>query len=267
MQCVRGMEKNSRVGTGGSAYDGTKDSDVKKAFNEAMANNGLCILPISIEDETEITRWTEDTKWGVKQKQSVFTKVKTKYLLIHDSGESIELAGYGHGVDPQDKSAGKALTYALKNTILYSFLTPVGKIDDSDTTHSDEIESPKPQPEPVSKPASKPVTLPKKSNPRDVLAERIEADKDAHWFEVVAWQKGKHAGATLGQAASAGDVAAIKELLDYIDPVALDHETAVKRLKEALTEATTVKAEIDKRSQPADAKTDTETTGDVDAPF
>ena len=73
------------------------------------------------------------------QKQSVFTKVKVKYMLLHTSGETIELAGYGHGVDSQDKGAGKATTYALKNCLLYSFLTPVGKIEDTDTTHSEDI--------------------------------------------------------------------------------------------------------------------------------
>jgi hypothetical protein len=49
------------------------------------------------------------------------------------------LAGYGHGVDSQDKGAGKATTYAMKNMLLYSFMTPVGKIDDTETTHSEDI--------------------------------------------------------------------------------------------------------------------------------
>jgi hypothetical protein len=80
----------------------------------------------------------------MKSKQSIFTKVKTKYLLLHESGESVELAGYGHGVDPQDKGAGKATTYALKNCLLYTFLTPVGKIDDTETTHSNDIAAPAP---------------------------------------------------------------------------------------------------------------------------
>lgn len=144
MKEVKGLEKNSRVGEGTkNAYDGTRDKDVKEAFNEAMSNNGLCILPIGIHEETEISRWEETNQWGKKQKQSVFTKVNTRYLLLHESGESIELQGYGHGVDSQDKSAGKATTYALKNLLLYTFLTPVGKIDDTDTTHSDEIDTPK----------------------------------------------------------------------------------------------------------------------------
>lgn len=142
MKEVKGMEKNSRVGTGNAAYDGTKYKDVAEVFNNALENNGLCVLPIGIEEETQIDRWEEETQYGKKQKQSVFTKVKTKYMLLHSSGESIELAGYGHGVDPQDKGAGKATTYALKNCLLYAFLTPVGKMPDSDDTHSDDIKIP-----------------------------------------------------------------------------------------------------------------------------
>lgn len=139
---VKGMEKRASIGSGNHSYNGTKDQDVKEVFNKALSDNGLCILPIGIEEETDITKWSEETQWGVKQKQSVFTKVKTRYLLLHESGQSTEIAGYGHGVDPQDKGAGKATTYALKNCLLYTFLTPVGKIDDTETTHSQEIQTP-----------------------------------------------------------------------------------------------------------------------------
>ena len=149
MKEVRGMEKNSNVGAGKNSYNGTKDQDVKEVFNEALSKNGLCMIPTGIEEETKIERWEEVDAWSKetpkakKQKQSVFTKVKTKYLLLHDSGESVEVAGYGHGVDAQDKGAGKATTYAMKNALLYTFLTPVGKIDDADTTHSQDIATPK----------------------------------------------------------------------------------------------------------------------------
>ena len=62
--------------------------------------------------------------------------------MLHSSGESVELVGYGHGVDSQDKGAGKSTTYALKNCLLYTFLTPVGDIDDTDLTHSNDIDTP-----------------------------------------------------------------------------------------------------------------------------
>jgi hypothetical protein len=142
MKEVKGMEKNSKVGTGTSTYNGTKDQDVKEVFNEALAKNGLCILPISIEQKIQIDRWNEETQYGLKPKQSITTEVNTKYLLLHESGQSIELAGYGQGIDSQDKGAGKATTYALKNCLLYTFLTPVGKIDDTDTTHSEQMQTP-----------------------------------------------------------------------------------------------------------------------------
>ena len=147
MQEVKGMEKNSRIGAGTKgAYDGTKDQDVKEIFNKALSENGLCMLPIDIQEETQTDRWEEEVTWNgqnsMKTKQSVFTKVRVKYLLLHESGESIELAGYGHGVDPQDKGAGKATTYAMKNCLLYTFCTPVGKMDDTETTHSEAIQTP-----------------------------------------------------------------------------------------------------------------------------
>ncbi len=161
MQAVKGMEKNSEVGSGKNSYNGTKDQDVKEVFNDALANNGLCILPIGIEESTKVDRWEGVDPWSKstpkdkKMFQSIFTKVKTKYLLLHESGESVELAGYGHGIDPQDKGAGKATTYALKNCLLYTFLTPVGKIDDTETEHSEDKATPPAVTPPAPIPAKK----------------------------------------------------------------------------------------------------------------
>ena len=145
MKAVKGMEKNSKVGVGNSSYNGTKDQDVKEVFNDALSQNGLCMIPQDIEEQTQIDRWEEVDSYSkaMKTKQSIFTKVKVKYLLLHTSGESVVVCGYGHGIDSQDKGAGKATTYAMKNALLYTFLTPVGKIDDTETTHSDEIKIPK----------------------------------------------------------------------------------------------------------------------------
>jgi len=147
MKSVKGIEKNSKVGEGKFTYNGVSDKDVKETYSKAMADNGLCILPIGIEDDIKVSRWEETNNYGTKQKQSIFCSVKTKYLLLHVSGESQEISGYGHGVDSQDKAAGKATTYALKYALLYTFMTPTGKIDDSDNTHSESIETPQPKKE------------------------------------------------------------------------------------------------------------------------
>lgn len=137
MKSVKGIEKDLDVGTGQSSYKGVSDKTVKQIIGKAMEENGLCILPIGIEPKVTIDRWSEPDPYKptvIKQKQSVFTEVITKYLLIHESGESVELMGYGQGVDSQDKGAGKSTTYALKYCLLYTFMIPTGKIDDADKT-------------------------------------------------------------------------------------------------------------------------------------
>jgi len=142
MEEVKGIEKSMQVGTGKMQYKGVPDKEVKKIIGSSMRKNGLIMLPIKIEPKTEINRWEVTDNYGVKQKQSVFTEVITTYRLIHKSGEFMDISGYGHGTDTQDKGAGKATTYALKYALLYTFLIPTGKIDDSDTMHSNDADMP-----------------------------------------------------------------------------------------------------------------------------
>jgi hypothetical protein len=140
---VKSIEKTMDVGTGGSSYKGVSDKVVKEVLQPVMLKHGLVIVPTGVEPKATTERWEETYNGNTKQKQSTFTEVTTKYLLIHqESGESIELAGYGHGVDSQDKGAGKATTYALKYALLYTFLIPTGKIDDADSEHSDSMDVP-----------------------------------------------------------------------------------------------------------------------------
>jgi hypothetical protein len=143
MEEVKGIEKSMKVGSGNYAYNGVPDQEVKKIIGESMRKNGLILLPIAIEPKVQIDRWEEVFNGQAKTKQSVFTEVLTTYKLIHVSGESMEIKGYGHGVDNSDKSAGKATTYALKYALLYTFLVPTGKIDDADNMHSNENAVPK----------------------------------------------------------------------------------------------------------------------------
>ena len=133
MNEVKSIDKAMTVGTGNSAYKGVSDESVKTAIGQAMAKNGLAIVPTEVQATERIDRWEDNGR----MKQQVFNSVHTKYLLIHTSGEWMELAGHGHGTDTQDKAAGKATTYALKYTMLYTFMVATARIDDSDATHSD----------------------------------------------------------------------------------------------------------------------------------
>ena len=140
MKAVKNIDKAMSVGSGSFGYKGVADKDVKQAIGQAMSENGLTCVPTKIQPTMTVDRW----EVAGKPKQSVFTEVLVTYRITHaESGETIDIMGYGHGQDSMDKSAGKATTYALKNALLYSFLVPTGAIDDTDKTHSKEIETPK----------------------------------------------------------------------------------------------------------------------------
>jgi hypothetical protein len=139
MKAVDSVEKGMTVGNGEMAYKGVSDAAVKQAYRKAMIDNGLVILPIDIQEQTDVDRWVDS--YG-KPKQSIFTKVKTQYKLLHVSGEYEIIQGYGHGIDSQDKGAGKSTTYAMKYALLYTFMTPTLNIDDSDVEHSDDKDTP-----------------------------------------------------------------------------------------------------------------------------
>lgn len=139
MQEVKNIEKNAEVGSGTYKYSGVSDKDVKQQVGAAMVKFGLCIVPTGIASKAEMARWNE----GGRDKQQVFVEVTTTYLLMHaESGEWLEITGYGHGIDTMDKAAGKATTYGLKYALLYTFMIATGKIDDADTTHSKDLPVP-----------------------------------------------------------------------------------------------------------------------------
>jgi hypothetical protein len=193
MNDVAGIEKSLTVGTGNSSYKGVSDKDVKRIIGNAMAKHGLCILPLDIDSKVTIERWEEMDNYAkqIKTKQLVFDEVNTKYLLLHISGESQVIAGHGHGVDSQDKSAGKATTYALKNALLYTFMVPTGDIDDADKTHSNDHPIPK-KSEPVKVSTPDPVTntsIPKAPDKRLVDAEKALNDIITDTKELVLKQK------------------------------------------------------------------------------
>lgn len=147
MKEVKNIEKSMTIGIGNNSYKGISDKDVKQKIGEAMAKNNLVCFPIKIEPKTTIERWNEIDPYSksepkdLKSKQSIFTEVLVTYKIVYSiTGEHIEIQGFGYGVDSQDKGAGKATTYALKNALLYTFLVPTGTIEDTDKTHSEALQ-------------------------------------------------------------------------------------------------------------------------------
>jgi hypothetical protein len=158
MKDVKGIDKSITIGTGNNAYKGISDKDVKSVLGKSMNEHGLIMLPKSYDTVMRLDRWEEvdphskSNPKDKKTKQSVFVEVKAVYSLIHvETGQSVDIPAYGHGVDSQDKAAGKATTYAMKTAALYAFFVPTGAIDDTDNNHSNDLETPKAKTTPPAK--------------------------------------------------------------------------------------------------------------------
>ncbi len=192
MKEIDWVAKSMTLWSWSNSYKWVSDKDVKQLIRESMIKNWLSILPTDVESKIQIDRWEEVDPYSksvpkdMKSKQSIFTEVTTKYILLHTSWESMEIAWYGQGVDTQDKWAGKATTYALKNTLLNLFLVPTWV--DTDNTHSDEYDIPKKKNEVWAK------TAKQEQMPEKWFNESDFDDWTKSWFDtsIVAWTEWMH---------------------------------------------------------------------------
>lgn len=132
MARVRYIEKTGR--NQHFRYDYASDKDVLLAVQPAMAEEGLALIPVGAE-----ATWTEIGKGGNR------CYLKRTWRLMHaESGESVEVVGWGVGEDRNDKAVYKAETGALKYALTGLFLTPRGDDPERDIAY----EEPEPATEP-----------------------------------------------------------------------------------------------------------------------
>lgn len=101
-------------------YDYATESDITSAVREAMADQGVMMIPTVEEIE-----WTVvETQGGKKEKLATVKWLFT--LLDADSDSRIEFRNVGQGQDSGDKAFYKAATGAVKYALLKLFLIPTG---------------------------------------------------------------------------------------------------------------------------------------------
>jgi hypothetical protein len=109
-------------------YDYAKEADILDAIREKLAEHGVFVFT-SIEsmDFRETSKKTRDGS----PVNLVF--VKTRHTFSDgDSGESIEVFGYGCGEDSGDKAIYKAITGAMKYFVSKNFLMSTGDDPEKD---------------------------------------------------------------------------------------------------------------------------------------
>lgn len=101
-------------------YKYASDEDLMRAVQPVLARNGLALVPVAMTAEHHDIGKTSSGAPKIRCDLSI------TYRLLHVSGESIDIAGYGQGWDMGDKAGYKAQTGALKYVLRTMFAIPVG---------------------------------------------------------------------------------------------------------------------------------------------
>ena len=151
------VAKNLEVGYGKSKYKAVGEADVLRAVKPLEAKYGVYSYPQTrrIVESGTIENETIDGQTHEKiVKRALFERIETVYRFVNieNPEEYVDITTYGDGVDAQDKSVGKAMTYSDKYALLKAYKIVTG--DDPDQEPSGDLRDYRPAPDPV-----KPETL------------------------------------------------------------------------------------------------------------
>lgn len=129
------IAKNLNVNIGQASYKAVGEADVLAAIKPLEIKHGIYSYPA--EREIVESKIIESEKVDKYTKQKVITKsfferIKTIYRFVNidNVSEYIEITSYGDGIDTQDKSVGKAMTYADKYALLKAYKIITGEDPD-----------------------------------------------------------------------------------------------------------------------------------------
>ena len=108
-------------------YDYVKEADLIEAVRNLLIKNNLIILNNILK--------TQEVEHKTKKGETEYlTKVKVKYTIIDtETGEKIDLKGFGAGQDSGDKGLYKALTGSMKYFLMKNFLIASDDDPEKDT--------------------------------------------------------------------------------------------------------------------------------------
>ena len=136
------VAKNLEVGAGKSQYKAVGEADVLRAVKPLEAKHGVYSYPCSRQIIESGTIENETMDYQTKEKivrKSLFERIETIYRFVNvdNPTEYIDITTYGDGIDTQDKSVGKAMTYGDKYALMKAYKIITG--DDHDAKPSEAL--------------------------------------------------------------------------------------------------------------------------------
>jgi hypothetical protein len=125
------VNKNLVVGIKQSSYKAVGEADVLAAVKPLEKKYGVYSYPVNRE---VIESKVSESQGDGYTKYTYFERIKVTYRFVNidDTKEFIDIVSYGDGIDPGDKSVGKAMTYADKYALLKAYKIMTGEDPDQD---------------------------------------------------------------------------------------------------------------------------------------
>lgn len=146
------VAKNLEVGVGKSKYNAVGEADVLRSVKPLEAKYKIYSYPYSRTIIESGTIENETVDYSTKEKmlkRNLFERIEVVYRFVNieNPEEYIDITSYGDGIDSQDKSVGKAMTYADKYALLKAYKIITG--DDPDQNASDDLKNTDTKPQPL----------------------------------------------------------------------------------------------------------------------
>jgi len=138
---IKPISKDMEVGTGRGSYKAVGEAQVKDTVKPVEFKYGVYSYPREINIVKQETITTETNYNGkIEQKTKFFVRalITFRFVNVDKPEEYCDQQTFGDGVDPLDKSAGKAMTYALKYGLINAYKMISG--EDPDQFHSSDNE-------------------------------------------------------------------------------------------------------------------------------
>ena len=137
------VAKNLNVGIGSASYKAVGEADVLSAVKPLESKYKVYSYPVArrIVESGTLENETVDKQGNKLNKKQLFERIETTYRFVNTENpdEYIDIISYGDGIDSQDKSVGKAMTYSDKYALLKAYKIITG--EDPDQYASGDLKS------------------------------------------------------------------------------------------------------------------------------
>lgn len=127
------IQKEGQAPAAAGGYKFVKHDDVAREVRNRLLEFGVNAIPTVAEHHSEILI-AEGT-----QAKTLYTQVAVDvaFINIDKPDDRIVVRSWGYGLDRQDKSVGKAISYAVKYAMLKAFCLETGDDPEADAPPSD----------------------------------------------------------------------------------------------------------------------------------